>query len=145
MNQNWTRDISLLAEDRNNSAMDAIRLLILPKWIMGLSYSLLANLVCSIMCLIYLLSILVTPSTPDGSNSGVEVGVISAPRGGGGAGRGMQLASVALVKGERGLGFTITTRDNPTGGVCPIYIKNILPKVRDHIFIFEWYCWMCAI
>ncbi|XP_061383163.1 partitioning defective 3 homolog isoform X3 [Danaus plexippus] len=36
--------------------------------------------------------------------------------------------SVTLVKGEKGLGFTITTRDNPTGGHCPIYIKNILPK-----------------
>ncbi|XP_052737649.1 partitioning defective 3 homolog [Bicyclus anynana] len=35
---------------------------------------------------------------------------------------------VTLVKGEKGLGFTITTRDNPTGGHCPIYIKNILPK-----------------
>ncbi|KAJ0180598.1 hypothetical protein K1T71_004002 [Dendrolimus kikuchii] len=39
-----------------------------------------------------------------------------------------QTVSVALVKGEKGLGFTITTRDNPTGGHCPIYIKNILPK-----------------
>jgi partitioning defective protein 3 len=29
-----------------------------------------------------------------------------------------------------GLGFSITTRDNPAGGNCPIYIKNILPKVR---------------
>ncbi|XP_063378212.1 partitioning defective 3 homolog isoform X2 [Cydia fagiglandana] len=39
-----------------------------------------------------------------------------------------QNVSVTLVKGEKGLGFTITTRDNPTGGHCPIYIKNILPK-----------------
>ncbi|XP_013195877.2 partitioning defective 3 homolog isoform X2 [Amyelois transitella] len=39
-----------------------------------------------------------------------------------------QTVSVALVKGEKGLGFTITTRDNPTGGHCPIYIKTILPK-----------------
>ncbi|XP_059057204.1 partitioning defective 3 homolog isoform X2 [Achroia grisella] len=36
--------------------------------------------------------------------------------------------AVSLVKGEKGLGFTITTRDNPTGGHCPIYIKTILPK-----------------
>lgn len=40
----------------------------------------------------------------------------------------VQTISVTLVKGEKGLGFTITTRDNPTGGHCPIYIKNILPK-----------------
>ncbi|XP_073943875.1 par-3 family cell polarity regulator isoform X1 [Choristoneura fumiferana] len=39
-----------------------------------------------------------------------------------------QPVAVTLVKGEKGLGFTITTRDNPTGGHCPIYIKNILPK-----------------
>lgn len=36
-----------------------------------------------------------------------------------------------LVKGPHGLGFSITTRDNPAGGNCPIYIKNILPKVRN--------------
>ncbi|XP_045491007.1 partitioning defective 3 homolog isoform X3 [Colias croceus] len=41
---------------------------------------------------------------------------------------GAQAVHVSLVKGEKGLGFTITTRDNPTGGHCPIYIKNILPK-----------------
>lgn len=34
-----------------------------------------------------------------------------------------------LVKGPHGLGFSITTRDNPAGGNCPIYIKNIIPKV----------------
>ncbi|KAK3864199.1 hypothetical protein Pcinc_030096 [Petrolisthes cinctipes] len=33
-----------------------------------------------------------------------------------------------LVKGAHGLGFSITTRDNPAGGEAPIYIKNILPK-----------------
>ncbi|XP_021913897.1 partitioning defective 3 homolog isoform X3 [Zootermopsis nevadensis] len=33
-----------------------------------------------------------------------------------------------LTKGVYGLGFSITTRDNPAGGNCPIYIKNILPK-----------------
>ncbi|KAL0267790.1 UNVERIFIED_CONTAM: hypothetical protein PYX00_009956 [Menopon gallinae] len=33
-----------------------------------------------------------------------------------------------LLKGPTGLGFSITTRDNPAGGNCPIYIKNILPK-----------------
>ena len=34
-----------------------------------------------------------------------------------------------LTKGVSGLGFSITTRDNPAGGNCPIYIKNILQKV----------------
>ena len=33
-----------------------------------------------------------------------------------------------LTKGPAGLGFSVTTRDNPAGGLCPIYIKNILPK-----------------
>ena len=33
-----------------------------------------------------------------------------------------------LVKAREGLGFSVTTRDNPTGGPSPIYIKNILPK-----------------
>lgn len=35
-----------------------------------------------------------------------------------------------LVKAPppHGLGFSITTRDNPAGGNCPIYIKNIIPK-----------------
>lgn len=36
---------------------------------------------------------------------------------------------IELVKGPRGLGFSITTRDNPAGGNCPIYIKNIIPEV----------------
>lgn len=35
---------------------------------------------------------------------------------------------IELTKGVHGLGFSITTRDNPAGGNCPIYIKNILPK-----------------
>ena len=35
--------------------------------------------------------------------------------------------SINLVKGAHGLGFSITTRDNPAGGEAPIYIKNILP------------------
>lgn len=35
---------------------------------------------------------------------------------------------LALKKGSHGLGFSVTTRDNPAGGHCPIYIKNILPK-----------------
>ncbi|XP_076327766.1 uncharacterized protein LOC143234356 isoform X2 [Tachypleus tridentatus] len=35
---------------------------------------------------------------------------------------------VQLIKGPDGLGFSITTRDNPALGFCPIYIKNILPK-----------------
>lgn len=37
--------------------------------------------------------------------------------------------AIELTKGPHGLGFSITTRDNPAGGNCPIYIKNILPKV----------------
>ncbi|XP_052131025.1 partitioning defective 3 homolog isoform X2 [Frankliniella occidentalis] len=36
--------------------------------------------------------------------------------------------AIDLTKGPHGLGFSITTRDNPAGGNCPIYIKNILPK-----------------
>jgi len=28
----------------------------------------------------------------------------------------------------QGLGFSITTRDNPAGGENPVYIKKILPK-----------------
>lgn len=36
---------------------------------------------------------------------------------------------IELTKGPHGLGFSITTRDNPAGGNCPIYIKNIIPKV----------------
>ena len=35
---------------------------------------------------------------------------------------------IRLTKRSAGLGFSITTRDNPAGGNCPIYIKNILPK-----------------
>lgn len=35
---------------------------------------------------------------------------------------------IDLTKGPHGLGFSITTRDNPAGGNCPIYIKNIIPK-----------------
>ncbi|XP_014370506.2 partitioning defective 3 homolog isoform X1 [Papilio machaon] len=60
------------------------------------------------------------PVTPSGRGSGAA--------GAGGAGGAAQTVHVTLVKGEKGLGFTITTRDNPTGGHCPIYIKNILPK-----------------
>jgi len=33
-----------------------------------------------------------------------------------------------LLTGPQGLGFSVTTRDNPTGGHAPIYIKKILPK-----------------
>ncbi|KAI1289849.1 Partitioning defective 3 -like protein [Halotydeus destructor] len=35
---------------------------------------------------------------------------------------------IRLIKSQDGLGFSITTRDNPAGGNCPIYIKNILSK-----------------
>ena len=30
--------------------------------------------------------------------------------------------------GNDGLGFSITTRDNPAGGSTPIFVKSILPK-----------------
>lgn len=35
---------------------------------------------------------------------------------------------IRLTKMREGLGFSITTRDNPAGGNCPIYIKNIMSK-----------------
>ncbi|KAH3721290.1 hypothetical protein DPMN_064210 [Dreissena polymorpha] len=35
---------------------------------------------------------------------------------------------IELVKAQEGLGFSVTTRDNATGGPSPIYIKNILAK-----------------
>lgn len=35
---------------------------------------------------------------------------------------------INLKKGPNGLGFSVTTRDNPAGGYCPIYIKNILSR-----------------
>ncbi|XP_074029775.1 partitioning defective 3 homolog isoform X3 [Leptinotarsa decemlineata] len=41
---------------------------------------------------------------------------------------------IELTKGPHGLGFSITTRDNPAGGKCPIYIKNINamgPAIED--------------
>ncbi|XP_023248309.1 partitioning defective 3 homolog [Copidosoma floridanum] len=39
-----------------------------------------------------------------------------------------KMIEIELTKGNNGLGFSVTTRDNPAGGHCPIYIKNILPK-----------------
>lgn len=49
-----------------------------------------------------------------------------------------------LTKGHDGLGFSVTTRDNPAGGLCPIYIKNILPRGS---FVFlplrpSSFCWL---
>ncbi|XP_071494420.1 partitioning defective 3 homolog [Diadema antillarum] len=35
---------------------------------------------------------------------------------------------IQLMKGPQGLGFSVTSRDNPTGGKNPIFIKNIMPK-----------------
>lgn len=35
---------------------------------------------------------------------------------------------IELMKGIDGLGFSITTRDNPAGGNTPIFVKSILPK-----------------
>lgn len=39
----------------------------------------------------------------------------------------MQLLFFTLP-GNDGLGFSITTRDNPAGGNAPIFVKSILPK-----------------
>ncbi|CAG0916002.1 unnamed protein product [Notodromas monacha] len=39
-----------------------------------------------------------------------------------------KILTIDLVKGPQGLGFSLTTRDNPAGGSAPIYVKNILPK-----------------
>uniref|UniRef100_A0A6V7MA53 PDZ domain-containing protein n=1 Tax=Bracon brevicornis TaxID=1563983 RepID=A0A6V7MA53_9HYME len=39
-----------------------------------------------------------------------------------------KMMEIELIKGYEGLGFSVTTRDNPAGGLCPIYIKNILPR-----------------
>ncbi|CAD5117588.1 DgyrCDS6346 [Dimorphilus gyrociliatus] len=36
--------------------------------------------------------------------------------------------TIQLIKGKDGLGFSVTTRDNPGGGRSPIYVKNILPR-----------------
>ena len=33
-----------------------------------------------------------------------------------------------IFSGNDGLGFSITTRDNPAGGNTPIFVKSILPK-----------------
>ncbi|KAK0092918.1 hypothetical protein PV326_000325 [Microctonus aethiopoides] len=38
-----------------------------------------------------------------------------------------RMLEIELTKGK-GLGFSVTTRDNPAGGHCPIYIKNILSE-----------------
>lgn len=35
---------------------------------------------------------------------------------------------IELMKGNDGLGFSITTRDNPAGGNTPIFVKGVLPK-----------------
>jgi len=36
--------------------------------------------------------------------------------------------AACVLTGEQGLGFSITTRDNPAGGENPVYIKKILPQ-----------------
>lgn len=66
---------------------------------------------------------------PAGGSSERAISGLEEPLAVSGGGKPAAAVRVALVKGEKGLGFTITTRDNPTGGHCPIYIKNILPKV----------------
>ena len=57
-----------------------------------------------------------------------------------------------ILTGAQGLGFSVTTRDNPAGGENPVYIKKILPqgaaivdgrlqsgdrllRVREHYFL----------
>ncbi|XP_026745013.1 partitioning defective 3 homolog isoform X2 [Trichoplusia ni] len=65
---------------------------------------------------------------PEGGSSERAISGLEEPLAVSGGGKPAAAVRVALVKGEKGLGFTITTRDNPTGGHCPIYIKNILPK-----------------
>ena len=42
--------------------------------------------------------------------------------------RGSLFLTLCCFAGPEGLGFSVTTRDNPAGGNAPIYIKNILPK-----------------
>ena len=39
-----------------------------------------------------------------------------------------QKVQIQLTKGPQGLGFKLAARDNPTGEISPIYVKNILPK-----------------
>lgn len=39
-----------------------------------------------------------------------------------------KLKQVFFSPGNDGLGFSITTRDNPAGGNTPIFVKSILPK-----------------
>ena len=41
---------------------------------------------------------------------------------------GLLLIGLLSFIGPEGLGFSVTTRDNPAGGNAPIYIKNILTK-----------------
>jgi len=38
------------------------------------------------------------------------------------------MLSLINVAGPQGLGFSITTQDNPASSNSPIYIKNILPQ-----------------
>jgi len=38
------------------------------------------------------------------------------------------LLIAGVLIGSQGLGFSITTRDNPAGGENPVYIKKILPQ-----------------
>ena len=39
-----------------------------------------------------------------------------------------QLKLFPPLSGNDGLGFSITTRDNPAGGNTPIFVKGVLPK-----------------
>ena len=63
-----------------------------------------------------------------------------------------------LSPGNDGLGFSLTTRDNPAGGNTPIFVKSIRPKgaaieegqlrSRDQIvevctIFFEGFLWTC--
>lgn len=76
------------------------------------------------------------------NNTSTKVATVSPTRkvpgsSNGGAGSSLQVANtrklgrkieISLRKGTHGLGFSVTTRDNPAGGHCPIYIKTILPR-----------------
>ncbi|XP_021343149.1 partitioning defective 3 homolog isoform X3 [Mizuhopecten yessoensis] len=66
-----------------------------------------------------------SPKTSLSANPEITVSSIKAPTNTKRIGKKI---AIELTKGPQGLGFSVTTRDNPAGGDSPIYIKNILPK-----------------
>lgn len=50
-----------------------------------------------------------------------------------------RIIELELTKGSDGLGFTLTSRDNPIGGNFPIYIKKIFPKVSSFNNFFRYH------